>query len=71
MRAATRTVSKTGVDGASGTAQGGLMTPRQLTAIENPCATPEEALEERFKHAIRVELASGRLMISTILTVNT
>jgi hypothetical protein len=46
------------------------MTPRQLIAIENPCATPEEALAERFKRAIRADDAAGRTMISTILTVN-
>lgn len=42
------------------------MTPRQLIAISNPCATPEETLGNEFKRAVLV----GSLALSTILTVN-
>lgn len=42
------------------------MTERQLIAISNPCATPDETLASEFKRALRV----GALTLSTILTVN-
>jgi hypothetical protein len=42
------------------------MTERQLIAITQPCATPDETLATEFKRALRV----GALAISTILTVN-
>lgn len=42
------------------------MTERQLIAISNPCAMPDETLADEFYRARRV----GSLMLSTILTVN-
>lgn len=42
------------------------MTPRQMIAIANPCATPSDTLATEFYRALRV----GSLSLSTILTVN-
>lgn len=42
------------------------MTERQLIAITNPCATPNETLGDKFYRIVRV----GALTLSTILTVN-
>lgn len=42
------------------------MTPRQLIAIDNPCALAEDTIDERFhrSHVIR------GLRITTLLSVN-
>lgn len=42
------------------------MHERQLIAISNPCATPDETLGGEFYRIVRV----GSLALSTILTVN-
>jgi hypothetical protein len=42
------------------------VTGRQLIAIADPCATPDEALATEFRRALLV----GSLGLSTILTVN-
>lgn len=42
------------------------MTPRQLVALANPCAMPDDTLATEFRRAQRI----GSLCLSTILTVN-
>lgn len=42
------------------------MTPRQLVAVSDPCATPADTLSTEFYRALRV----GSLSLTTILTVN-
>ncbi len=42
------------------------VTERQLIALTNPCATPDETLANEFYRALRI----GSLVVTTILTVN-
>ncbi len=42
------------------------MTPRQLVALANPCAMPDDTLASEFRRALHI----GSLCLSTILTVN-
>jgi len=42
------------------------VTPRQLVALANPCAIPDDTLATEFRRALRV----GSLSLSTILTIN-